>query len=325
MKYLLGKINIAMTLLLVTSLGNVYGDYMTASSYGADANCFPCQPVCYGSCAKGFIGADLLYWRPFLSGLDTCVPTDVSDRIVDGRVISRFRGHGRNPHFDWDPGFRITAGWEFACSHWGIATSWTHFHSHVHDHDMRWNISFDQLDLVGVYEADVNSCFALRPFAGLRGAKIDQKLRIRESLSSNSSSSSSSSSDDFDSFIRNKERFSGIGPVLGVWADFNVWCDFSVYANGSISWLYGDFNIRLNEFDETVDTVDSCSVKRNPDGSLAAADIGVGIRWERCFCSDKRLILQLGLEHHRYFDYNRFDCYGDLSFDGLNFSAGFEF
>lgn len=98
-----------------------------------------------------------------------------------------------------------------------------------------------------------------------------------------------------------------------------------MYVNASTSWLYGKFDIRIHEFEESADAVDFSKIRRRPNASLAVADAGLGIRWEKCFWENKRLLLQVGLEHHCYFDYNRLGAYGDLSFDGVNFSAGIEF
>lgn len=191
------------------------------------------------------------------------------------------------------------------------------------------------IDLIAGYNYELGSCFALRPFGGLRGARIDQKLRITEfddSFSSSDFSSSdfsplsfSSSSALFTRDVHNKEKFSGLGPLIGIEAAWNVGCGFSVYASISAACLYGKFNIRVFETDLDVNAANFCQVRYHTDASLAVADAALGVRWQTCFCDNMRLILQLGLEHHRYFDYNRIGCYGDLSFDGLNLSAGIEF
>ena len=110
MAHLLRKIQLTVTFLLVATVGYAYGDCAMESSCVENENCFSCEPSCRG---KGFISAELLYWRAFQSGLDVCVPREVSERVTDsGRIISRFRGKGRNPHFKWNPGFRIAAGYE---------------------------------------------------------------------------------------------------------------------------------------------------------------------------------------------------------------------
>lgn len=347
MTYFIRKIHVAITFLLMTSIGYAYGDYSNSSACGESENCCSCQPTCCGG--KGFISAELLYWRAFEDGLDTCVPSDVSDSVTsDGRVISRFRGRGRDPDFRWDPGFRVGTGYELACSNWGVAAFWTHFHSRAHDsrnhgnsyrsygydyqnhgNERRWNINFDVIDVVAAYESDMGSCFTVRPFGGLRGARIDQKQRLGDFSSSRSDFSNSISSYTSNDFAiigtKNKEKFWGLGPLIGLEGDWNIGCGLSLYASASVSWLYGHFDVSLTELEESVDFVDFCHVSKHLDAVVGAFDAALGIRWQKCFCSNMRVILQLGLEHHRYFDYNRMGCYGDLSFDGVNFGAAIEF
>lgn len=280
-----------------------------------------CQPDC---CQMGgFVSGELLYWRTFQSGLDICVPEQVSDIVTaDGRVISRFKGRGRDPHFNWDPGFRIGAGYRLPCTNWDVRAFWTHFNSHSssknHDSRLRWNINLNVLDVIAGYDLDFGYCFNFRPFFGLRGAKIDQKLRVR--------SSPDIFIDDF--FIadtKSKEKFTGLGPLIGLEADWNIGCGFSLYTMGSVAWMYGKYNVRFTEFDESFAVINLSKIRNHLDASLACADAAIGIRWETCFYMNTRLLLQLGLEHHRYFDYNRLGNYGDLSFDGVNLSAAIGF
>lgn len=349
MEYL-RKINIALALLLTTSAGYAYGDLMNSQECGERTRCLPCEPTCNISCqpacnVKGFISADFLYWRAFESGLDQCVATEVSDSITstsssatsssssDQIVVSRFTGEGRDPHFNWDPGFRIGAGYELGGDKWDIAVLWTHFHSHSSrdGNAFRWSINYDVIDIIEAYQCELGSCFTLRPYGGLRGARIDQKLRLNDVTSAVSSSFASFSGASLvDGPIttnsNNKQKFSGLGPLLGLEVDWKIGCGFSVYINLAASWLYGKFDIRQSELTESADTIDSFKVRKRLHASLAVGDAGFGFRWQTTFCNDIRLLLQLGFEHHRYFDYNRINGnYGDLSFDGLNLSAGLEF
>lgn len=332
MKNFIKKIKIsAISFLLIASVG--YADGVPV--YGECNDCFSCQQ--HACCGKGFVSADLLYWRPFVGGIDECSSENVSESIAsDGRVISRFNGKARNPDFDWDPGFRVGAGYEFACSNWDIAVFYTYFHSKSHgsnshgsdsygfenmNHRLRWSINFDLIDVVAGYETDVASCVTFRPFIGLRGARIDQKLHRGHFQSSNSYVSTSRNH--FGG--KNHEKFTGVGPLLGVEADWNVGCGFKLYASASTSWLYGKFRVKLNKFDHFDYFDDFCHISQNLDANLANFDAGIGIRWETCFCGNMRLLLQLGLEHHQYFNYNRIGDYGDLSFDGVNFSVAVGF
>jgi len=315
------NIQIAVIFLSITSI-----DYLAAADYVSlsalrerdDSLCCPCPQAC---CGRGYISADVLYWRGFESGLDTCVPSVVTDVVTPtGTVISRFSGNDRDLNFKWNPGYRVGIGYETACK-WDISTTWTHYNSHSNGFnngtDVHWNIDFDVIDLIAGKEIDLGSCFSLKPFAGVRGARINQRLSI------NTSPSIVNSFTTID--INNKQNFWGIGPLIGLEADFEIGCGFSVYSSASISWLYGDIDVTLIDSEEAVNSSSLCNVNKNLSGSLAAADAALGIRWEKCFCNDNLLVLELGLEHHRYFDYNRIGGCGDLSFDGVNFSAGIEF
>lgn len=287
------------------------------------------QNTCCCACqsGQGFISADLLYWRAFQNGLDACVPVNVSDTILpDGRIISTFEGEGRDPDFKWNPGFRIGAGYEFACSSWDVGAFWTHFNSKANsslcnENRLRWNIDLDVVDLLLAYQWDCNSCFALRPYIGLRGARIDQKLR----LGSLSDATTFAITDESLLGTDNKHKFIGVGPLVGLEVDVNVGQGFSLYANGGISWLYGRNDVRLTNSGATISTEDFCRIKNKSSSTLTAADASLGVRWETCFCTDNRLFVQLGYEHHRYFDYSRIGKCGDLNFDGVQIGFGVGF
>lgn len=320
MTYFISRMQATITFLLIASIGQTYGYYENLPGYGESEDYCSCQPEC---CGKGFISAELLYWRTFETGLDRCIPVEISDTITsDGQVISRFRGKARDPHFKWNPGFRIGAGYEFACSRWDVDASWSHLHAHSHSFnsneiDGRWNIDLDVFDIMAGYEADLGSCFSLRPFAGLRSARINQKIHIREFSNIFTENELITLNES------NKENFWGVGPLIGLQAGWDMGCGFSLYASASLSLLYGRFDVHLFQTDKSIDSLDQCKLGKHLDASINVADVALGIQWKTCYC-DKWLVFQLGLEHHRYFDYNRF-CEGDLSFDGVNFSAGIEF
>ncbi|WP_068468856.1 Lpg1974 family pore-forming outer membrane protein [Candidatus Protochlamydia phocaeensis] len=346
MSYTLKKIHAAITALLLIAADQLHADYGHSSISGECRDFYSCAPAC--CCGKGFISADLLYWRAFEDGLDACFPTEAVDYVSsDGNIISKFKGKGEDPDFNWDAGFRLGTGYQFA-SGWDIAAFWTHFHSHSSrhhrnnyesrdEHELRWKLDFEVVDLIGAREINLGSCFTLSPFGGLRWARIEQKLRSNFISNADFYSGSSSqifysdfspsgySSSNFSTFSsHNKEKFWGLGPLVGVELDWNLGCGLSLYANASVAFLYGHFHVRLNESDEFVDGADFCNVKRNMCACQTVLDAGLGVRWQTCFCGSI-VWLQLGLEHHSYFNQNRFGDYGDLCLDGANFSAGFAF
>jgi hypothetical protein len=247
--------------------------------------------------------------------------------VSDGTVISQFKGKDRDPHFEWNPGFRLGVGLELTRSNWDFVAIWTHINSKAHnskeqDAEFNWNLDFDVIDVVAAYNFDVGSCFALRPYVGLRGARIEQKVRYDEQESSKAAALAADLNIPDD---HNDQKFTGIGPLVGLEADWNIGCGFSLYANADLSWLYGNFKVRIHELTESEHTFDFYSSDKHLVANIGVADAGIGIRWETCFCNGNRLFLELGLEHHRYFNYNRFCSYGDLTFDGFNAGIGFEF
>lgn len=318
MKSLFKQIHVSTALLLMTSIGSIYGDCGNLSCI-ENENCCPCPQRLWG----GFIAADVLYWRAFNSGINICLPNEITEDITISSIDSTLRGGTRSPNFRWNPGFRIAAGYELMCSNLDFVASWTHYHSNMHSSRdngfFRWNINYDAIDLIAGFNSNLTSCFVLRPFGGLRGVSINQ------SLHNNSIPTGISDEDQSVLITRDKDRFFGIGPLLGIEGEINIICDFSIYADFAFSWLYGHYNTRLRDINEASDSTSFTEFKNKQEACISSIDAGIGIRWRRFICNNLQVILQLGLEHHCYFNYNQFGNYGDLNFDGVNFSVGLLF
>jgi len=321
MSTLVKKLKFALNLFLTTAIGYTYADPAFLCD-GEQTSCCVCQP----KCGQGFITAEFLYWRPHLDGLDLCIPGNASDTVLpDGRIISIFRGKERDPKFEWNPGFRIGAGYSYGCNQWDIGAFWTHFNSKAHgsqfNNKSRWNIDLDVLDFVTGYQCCLNACWTLRPYVGIRGARIDQKLH----QGGLPNFTVFSILDDNLIGINNKQKFEGIGPLFGLEADVSIGRGFSLYINGAVSWLYGRNRIQLIDSLATTDVIDYCHTDKKTNSILTATDASLGVRWATCFCSDKHFYLQLGFEHHNYYSYDRIGDHGDLSFDGIQLGAGVQF
>lgn len=282
----------------------------------------PCTPyVIY--CPKGAFSVDAIYWRAFEGGFEKCYPTSVSDVIADGHILSTLSGISHDPHFKWNAGLR--AGYEYEVADaWDMACSFTHFYSRAHHFEdngsfMRLKLCFDTVDLIARYKSPCGSCFILKPYLGLRGAKINQRVHLL-ALPDLASSTNFVSTED-----QNREKFSGIGPLAGIEADWDLGKGFSCYANASVSCLYGTFKIRLINSEVFTDSLDFSDEKKHLKANLACADAELGIRYQRPFFLNTFIVVQLGLEHHRYFDYNQLAQEEDLCFDGVNFSVGLIF
>lgn len=277
---------------------------------------------------RGFLTADLLYWKAYEGGLNFCGSNKSKDEVkTNGEVVSTIKARRNDPQFQWSPGFRIGMGYAFARNCWDIAAYWTHFRSHAHakgrndEQKFRWKLDFEVVDLLIGYEYNIFPCFTLRPFGGMRAARIDQTARTTQFTRSSGSSSSYSAMD----WRHQKATLSAIGPLVGIDAGWRLKYGFILYANSAISCLYGDFNVKTQEYERFSHGTNFCYLRQHLHACQAVVDTSLGIRWERCFCNDMQLMIGLGLEQHRYCDHNRIGDYGDLCLQGVTFSAGIEF
>lgn len=323
MAYDLKKIYLAITMLMMPVMAHLDGAY---SEYQA------CEPICYPqeccSCNTWFLSADVLYWRAYENGLeDFCVPSEFIDTVgSDDRITSEIIQGDQHLHFNWDLGFRIGAGYNFASKGFDTAIYWTHFHEkakgkHSHHHATRWKLYFDVIDLIAGHEFKPNSCFSFKPYAGLRGVWSDQKLHkhsVTKIISYQGTSFITSKTND-------KERFWGLGPQIGVEADWNLRYGFSIYGSAAAALMYGRFDLKHHQI-QVVSTATNFDFTKNHHCAVQGAiDAAIGIGWQRRFCKSLLLSFQLGLEHHRYWDFNQIGSSGDLCFDGVVFSTRVDF
>lgn len=301
----------SMTLLLL-AVGKMDG---YQEGYPSCSNTECAQPSCCASCWGDFtVNVDFLYWRAFENGLEVCRTNCSCDDISeDGHVISSSESRSREPNFKWAPAFRIGVG--YACNALYTELDWTHFYSKSshksHGSGLDWRVHYDVVDLLVGYNYKWNQSITVIPYLGVRGARINQHV----------------SNIDFDCDAssefgnHNSQKFDGVGPMLGIKADMNVWCGFGLYANLGAGELFGTYKIRSEEYSIFSDTENYCDRSKDIDASPLFYDAAVGVSWRKCFCNGMYVMLKLGVEQHRYFDYNRVGDCGDLSFEGGTLSA----
>ncbi len=271
-------------------------------------------------CNNWLFSVDALYWRTLQNG------------------ISCNCGCGIKNH-EWRPGYRIGTENAFASSCWDAAIYWTHLDAHTHqghkENDSssssgsskgsfgEWKLNFETIDATIGRDFIVYSCATIRPFVGLRGAWIDEKIcaHLESSQISNLQ----------ETFIttqqHNRVNFWGVGPQLGLELDWTLCNGFGIYGSISAGILYGDFNVKskTTETFSNPTEVFFCKEHRHNQACQAVADAAIGVSWQHCYCNNVKLRLRLGWEHHQYFDHSRFGSYGDLYLDGVAFATGISF
>lgn len=310
-------------------------------------NCCYEQPSCEGDANRFFARADVLCWKPNISGLELNFGRGrIVQTTVDEVPVVRSWESDKDPHFKWNAGYRIAAGYQPACSNWEIDALWTHFQGSGHSSNRdgcAWNspsnngkcrLKFNQLDVVLAYNSCMSDCLKFKPFIGIRGARIHESLNARsvtQIITADSSDSSSSSSEGASARRRfdDEQKFRGIGAILGLQGDWKIGCGFSLFGTAGVGVLYGVYKV---EFDD-VEVITSpfarrifATNKRHLNACDCVLDLAFGVRWQTCLCDSFKLDMELGVEHHQYFNQNHLGARcGDLSLDGGFFSVGLVF
>lgn len=184
----------------------------------------------------------------------------------------------------------------------------------------KWNLVFNQVDLELGRRYWLSKCFTMRPYAGLRGAWANTRFRVSAHQDLNqvvvgldNLPAGTYITDSTDSF---RNRNWGVGFIGGLQPTFYFTEEFSLYANVEGSLLWGQLNghVRRNytgTFTTTAgvgptDLIDYAGKTGDKfSGMQPVMDLGVGLRWETCWCDNRyRFNLDAGWEHHVFFNYN---------------------
>lgn len=282
----------------------------------ADECCYICEPDCGELCHSNWtVTGDFLYWRALQNGLSSGWGPDIKDR--------------------WNPSYRVGLEYD-SCDRWGAAFLWTSYNSrstrtkkkHEHEDHVHWKLDYETIDGLLRYDFYTNSCSTYTPYLGIRGAWVDEKLRAHFDDDDGCHDKGLSSISNLEiTDQHHREKFWGVGPYIGIGADWNLGSGFSVYGSIDFGVLYGNFKITVDDA-KTFDFLKSrgtfCN-RRHVRACQAFLDAAVGIQWEKYITDCLALVLRLGAEHHRYFNHNQIGGYGDLCLDGGVFSVGLRF
>lgn len=337
MRSVFKKICLAMTGIFMPIIGNAqdYDDQGYGCDQGYSNQGYICEQPCYQapccppSCNKWIVSADLLYWRASEQGLICeCDSADIVDSIdANGRTVSSLTTDDDDFHDKWDLGYRVGLGYENGANCWDAAVLWTHYHQnskrkHGCENHARWKLDVNVVDVIGGRSFSMGSCFSVNPYAGLRGAWIQQKVHGHFVNSEDTIGGEILTTAD----ENRKQDFWGVGPEIGVEADWGLGRCFSLYGGAAAALLYGRYEVKFDseEVLSAVTFIDH-GKHRHFCACQSVIDAALGVRWHKSFCNNWAVSLSLGWEHHRYFDFNQFGSSDDLCLDGLVFSGAIQF
>ncbi len=348
MSSILKKTYLAVTGILISVAAQINADCCNPPPVSCEPTCAPsccdepcdrgpspcCAPVCRLSpycgpncipapyCRELNVRGELLYWVASLGGLEAAFGnTTIATSVAGGITTTTVTESDKEPNWQWRPGFRVGADYAFTC--FDLEADWTHYigraHYNKNGQHGGWKIKYDAIDLLFGRRCCVAPCFYFKPFIGVRGALIHQKLNSHlETLFTALIGNSTVTTDKND-----KERFWGVGPELGVEADWYLGCNWSIYASFDFVTYYGQVKTTVSNTDTFTSTVSISNGTIRHRFNCIATDGSIGIRWDKAWpvASEVLLTFKLGVEQHRIYDFSNLGSDGTLSMDGANFAA----
>jgi Legionella pneumophila major outer membrane protein precursor len=195
----------------------------------------------------------------------------------------------------------------------------------------KWRLELNLLDGELGREFYVSRHLTLRPFIGLRGAWVNQKLNVAYQ--------SDIEAEDQEVFQDNfyieelsgckvectkyKYYFQGVGPRAGLYSDWMLGMGFSIYGSFALNLVWGEIenhtttnaffcgsqasfvttNMTSLNSDSCFDTCSKLRYKQRYWAGKAITDLALGVQWEKLFMKDRLgLIIQVGYDHKMFFD-----------------------
>jgi Legionella pneumophila major outer membrane protein precursor len=202
----------------------------------------------------------------------------------------------------------------------------------------KWRLHFNTLDGEIGREFFLSKHLTMRPFFGIRGAWINQKLKTQYHYDVTAVdpgffgfTSSEIHRGEVNTCTTFKNNFTGVGPRIGFNTLWMIGSGFGFYANAAISLLWGEFDVKANtnmafcaaldsvEFPLDLDTgstelsmttvINDCARLKFKDefhSTKAATDLALGIQWQGSFADDRvGLMIQIGYDNHIFFNQNQ--------------------
>lgn len=300
-----------------------------------------------------WVDAELLYWKSNMGSLDYGVESRSSTSIHQAQV--------RQPHFEWDWGFRLGLGYKLPHDRWDLFLNETYVHGRARGHagdsghvifpslaapckrgkkashhsfyaqsaKANWQVNLNMPDIELGRTCRVAKWLTMRPFMGVRGLFIDQDYHV--TYRGGTVAPHDEDRVHFDS------DYWGVGIRMGVDTLWGLGKGFSLYGDGSASLLSGDFDVDMHEKLKKSHT-DKAKIKRDVDNVVAAADLALGIQWDYLFSRDRYHVgVKLGWEFDIFCDQNQLLIFtgsnpgairvrdDDLTFQGLTVGFRFDF
>lgn len=298
-------------------------------------------------CAEWVVSADALYWRVKEQGLKFGPSLFVEVEMIEQISMAEYEHTSKAIPREFHWGGRLGISRENRLSGWSLDGYWTHLVGScssqiASQNQAKWRFQFDTLDLHLGYLFYLNRCLQMKGIFGLEAGWIKQKI------SSEWLDKLLTQSDLLFRHVEKKNRssYSGIGPKIGLLAEWQLCGNWNVYGSCTgAAWL-GQFDLHHHKREPSLSSSQLESLQAasaNPflrrqhghseNGSGSAfshkhrqktqyvIDAAIGIKWQDLFCNWYDISLGVAYEYYRIFDQNQLEHSGDLIMDGITLSG----
>ncbi|MBS3904864.1 MAG: hypothetical protein KGZ39_06025 [Simkania sp.] len=302
----------------------------------------PARPVVRDGVGLSLQG-DVILWQASESGMTYAVQ-NFPDTQNPTAITFLNNGKAKNPHGEWDWGFKLAAGYDMPHDGWDLFLQWTRFYTDNNEHgtsaptngtifpsftngsllttgggpgaattgfaavSAHWRLHLNLLDLELGREFYVSKWLTLRPHAGLRNAWIDQHLNCTYTNGSLADGSSAVLTNQ-NIAVHMKNNYWGMGIRGGLDGNWGLGGGFSLFSDLAAALLLGHFDVSQTETSPTT-TATNASGRLGYSNHFRATrvtlDMAMGVRYEHLFSDDRYgFMLQLGWEQHLFFSQNQ--------------------
>lgn len=305
---------------------------------------------------NGFFGsAELLYWKFYEGGTEFAVDYNTN---LAGDLAG---AHSKKVTFDWESGFRVSAGYQFPQNGWDLYATYSQVLPHGSDSSSatafpllyyqgifeattamakaNWNIHFRTLDVELAQKFCLTKSLSWRPHFGLKAAWINQHLHVTYSNLAHGVTSLAASM-----AVKEKNDFKGVGVQAGFDSQWKIGCGFSLFGKLSGALLVSEFELHQTQNFVPVasESFDQIDLKTHLHVLSPMAQVALGLEWERgIYCDTMLLHFNIGFESQYWWNQNRLerfttigDIFGvpnyirvseDLGLYGLTLGGGLDF
>lgn len=298
--------------------------------------------------------ADFIWWKTNISGMEYA-----ASGVVDkGSVFVPFgkstkRGHVNQPNFDFEPGFKIGAGLDFAYDGWDLYANYTWLNGDTERNSIsahrgkgattlfpivdvfgdislfsiakeksKWRQHFNVVDLELGRNFFISRRLTLRPHFGLKSAWIAEKWKLK--FVENDPT--------FIDYQKRKQTLWGIGTRAGLNTVWHFSRNWGLYGDIAATALWSDFHIKAKDRErDTALAISPTTLKTKEviTEVIPVFETGLGLTYMAWFDHDEYLLqVSAGWEEQVWLDFNHFVDFnrtGNLSVHGLTVKVGFAF